>query len=166
MKQYLILLLVLSFVLSACASASSAEQTSSIEVSNAWVRTVGGMQPKEASASATGMQPKEDSGPATGMFMVLKNNGSADDKLIKAESDVAKMVQIHLTEIDANGVSSMHEVDGVDIPAGGSAELKPGSYHVMLIGLKQEIKEGDMVTVTLTFQNGGQIVVEAPVKTP
>jgi copper(I)-binding protein len=69
-------------------------------------------------------------------------------------------------EIDANGVSSMHEVDGVDIPAGGSAELKPGSYHVMLIGLQRDLKEGDLVTVTLTFQNGGQIAVEAPVKTP
>lgn len=165
MKQFLVWLVVLSFVLSACASGSAAEKTSSIEVSNAWVRTVGGMQPAEGSGPA-GMKPKEDAGPATGMFMILKNNGSADDKLIKAESDVAKMVQIHLTEIDANGVSSMHEVDGVDIPAGGSAELKPGSYHVMLIGLKQELKEGDLVTVTLTFQNGGQIVVEAPVKTP
>ena len=166
MKKYLILLLVLSFVLSACAANSSNKQTSSIEVSKAWVRTVGAMQPKEASASTTGMKPKENAGPATGMFMILKNTGNVDDKLIKAESDAAKMVQIHLTEIDANGVSSMHEVDGVDIPAGGSAELKPGSYHVMLIGLQRDLKEGDLVTVTLTFQNGGQLVVEAPVKTP
>lgn len=163
MKKYLILLLVLvlSFVLTACASSSS-----SIEVSNAWVRTVGGMQPQEGSNATTGMKPKQDAGPATGMFMILKNTGNVDDKLIKAESDVAKMVQIHLTEIDANGVSSMHEVDGVDIPAGGSAELKPGSYHVMLIGLQRDLQEGDLVTVTLTFQNGGQIAVEAPVKTP
>jgi hypothetical protein len=60
----------------------------------------------------------------------------------------------------------MHEVDGVDIPAGGSAELKPGSYHVMLIGLQQDIKEGDTVSITLTFQNAGKVTVEAPVKTP
>jgi len=164
MKKYLVLLIALSFVLSACAS--SAKQASSIEVSNAWVRTVGGMQSKEASTSATGMQPKEGAGPATGAFMVIKNNSDATDKLIKAESDVAKMVQIHLSEVDANGVSSMHEVDGVDIPAGGSAELKPGSYHVMLIGLQQDIKEGDTVSITLTFQNAGKVTVEAPVKTP
>jgi hypothetical protein len=165
MKKYLVLLLALSFILSACAS-SSAKQATSIEVSNAWVRTVGGMQSQEISAPATGMQPKKDSGPATGAFMVIKNNSAAADKLLKAESDVAKMVQIHLSEVDANGVSSMHEVDGVDIPAGGSAELKPGSYHVMLIGLQQDIKEGDTVSITLTFQNAGKVTIEAPVKTP
>lgn len=165
MKKYLVLLLALSFILSACVS-SSAKQASSIEVSNAWVRTVGGMQSKEASTSATGMQPKEGAGPATGAFMIIKNNSDAADKLIKAESDVAKMVQIHLSEVDANGVSSMHEVEGVDVPAGGSAELKPGSYHVMLIGLKQDIQEGDTVSITLTFQNAGKVTVEAPVKTP
>lgn len=163
MKKYLILLLALSFLLSACAT-SSAE--SSIEVSNAWVRTVGAMQPKEDSSAASGMMPKKDAGPATGAFMVIKNSGAADDKLIKAESDAAKMVQIHLSEIDANGVSSMHEVEGVDIPAGGSAELKPGSYHVMLIGLTQDLQEGDLVTITLTFQKAGKVTIEAPVKAP
>jgi len=165
MKKYLVLIVALSLLLSACASSSSARQNS-IEVSNAWVRTVGGMQPKEASAPATGMQAKKDVGPATGAFMIIKNNGEAADKLIKAESDAAKMVQIHLSEVDANGVSSMHEVEGVDIPAGGSAELKPGSYHVMLIGLKQDIQAGDMISITLVFQNAGKVTIEAPVKTP
>ncbi|RPJ23502.1 MAG: copper chaperone PCu(A)C [Chloroflexi bacterium] len=165
MKQFFILLIALSFVLSACASPSSDKQNP-IEISNAWVRTVGGMQPKEASAPATGMQPKEDAGPATGAFMTIKNNSDAADKLIKAESDAAKMVQIHLSEVDANGVATMHEVDGVDIPAGGSAELKPGSYHVMLIGLKQDIKEGDTISITLVFQNAGKVTLEAPVKNP
>ncbi|RPI91973.1 MAG: copper chaperone PCu(A)C, partial [Chloroflexi bacterium] len=94
------------------------------------------------------------------------NSGTADDKLVKAESDVAKMVQIHLSEIDANGVSTMREVEGIDIPAGGSAELKPGGYHVMLIGLKQDIQEGDMITITLIFQNAGKVTIEAPVKAP
>jgi copper(I)-binding protein len=165
MKKYLVLLLAISFVLSACAT-SSDKQAASIEISNAWVRTVGGMQPKEASAPTTGMQPKEGSGPATGAFMLIKNNSNTADKLIKAESDAAKMVQIHLSEVDANGVTSMHEVEGVDIPAGGSAELKTGSYHVMLIGLKQDIQAGDTISITLIFQNAGKVTIEAPVKAP
>jgi copper(I)-binding protein len=76
------------------------------------------------------------------------------------------MVQIHLSEIDANGVSSMHEVDGVEIPAGGMAELKPGGYHVMIMGLKKEIKEGESITFTLTFRNAGEVTIEAPVRAP
>ena len=65
-----------------------------------------------------------------------------------------------------SGVSSMHEVDGVEIPAGGTAELKSGSYHVMLMGLKRDIKPGDKVIFTLSFKNAGTMTIEAPVKTP
>lgn len=102
----------------------------------------------------------------TALFMTIKNNSSVTDKLLKVESNVAQMAQIHRSEMDMNGVSSMHEVDGVEIPAGGIAELKPGSYHVMLMGLTRNLKEGDMVTFTLTFQNAGKVIIEAPVKTP
>lgn len=81
--------------------------------------------------------------------MNIQNHGDSSDMLLKVESDVAKMVQIHLSEVDANGVSSMHEVDGIEIPAGGSAELKSGGYHVMLMGLNRELKEGETTTFTL-----------------
>ena len=102
----------------------------------------------------------------TALFMTIHNNARTADTLLKVESDIAEMVQIHLSEIDASGVSSMHEVDGVEIPAGGTAELKPGSYHVMLMGLKRDIKPGDKVAFTLTFKNAGTMTIEAPVKTP
>jgi periplasmic copper chaperone A len=154
MKKYFVLFIALIFVLSACATPSSARQDPPIEVTNAWVRTVGGM----GNMSSTGSN--------TALFMTIKNNSRVADKLLSVESDVAQMVQIHLSEMDANGVSSMHEVDGVDIPAGGTTELKPGSYHVMIMGLQRDLKEGDKVTFTLTFQNAGKVMIEAPVKTP
>ena len=154
MKVRFVLLIALIFVISACDSLAPATKTPAIEVTNAWVRAVGGMSGMGGSDSAAGL------------FMTIQNHTGAADKLIKVETDAAKMAQIHLSEVDANGVSSMHEVNGVEIPAGGSAELKPGSYHVMLMGLNQELKEGDQVTFTLTFQNAGSVTVKAPVKMP
>jgi periplasmic copper chaperone A len=155
MKLHFALLVTLIFALalSACASPAPAAQASSIEVTDAWVRTVSGMD-------------MSGSGSATALFMKIQNNSNMPDVFLKAESDVAKMVQIHLSEVDANGVSSMHEVDGVEIPAGGLAELKPGSYHVMLMGLNRDIKEGETITFTLTFKNAGTLTIEAPVKAP
>lgn len=154
MKRCFGFLIVLSFVLSACASPSSAKQNGPIEITDAWVRTVDGMMDVNGSGSKTAL------------FMNIKNNSETGDKLIKAKSDAAKMVQIHLSEIDANGVSSMHEVDGVEIPAGRTAALKPGGYHVMLMGLTRNLQEGDTVTFTITFQHAGKVTIEAPVKTP
>ena len=74
------------------------------------------------------------------------------------------MAQVHLTEVDASGVSSMHEVDAVEIPAGGSVEFKTGGYHVMLMGLKLNV--GSTAHFTLYFKNAGAVVVDAPIKAP
>ncbi|NJN79432.1 MAG: copper chaperone PCu(A)C [Anaerolineales bacterium] len=151
MKLYkLIPTLFCLFMFTACGSAENAVP---IEITNAWVRAV------DSEMSMGGSS-------ATALFMTIQNNTSIDDVLIRVESDVADMVQIHLSQVDANGVASMREVEGVQILASEIAELKPGSYHVMLMGLKREIKEGDMIEFTLVFQNAGSIVIEAPVKTP
>ncbi|HEX5808712.1 MAG TPA: copper chaperone PCu(A)C [Anaerolineales bacterium] len=151
MKLRLAFLIIIAFIITACAPASN-DLASAIQVGNPWVRTVN---------TTEGM-----GGSTTALFMKLQNNTDTPDMLLEAESDIADMVQIHLSEIDANGVSSMHEVQGVEIPANGSVELKPGSYHIMVMGLKQMIKEGDTVTFSLTFQKAGTITVEAPVKAP
>jgi copper(I)-binding protein len=130
-----------------------AENSATIEITNAWVRAIdGGMGSMDGTASA--------------LFMTIQNNHSSPEVLLKVESDVAAMVQIHLSEVDVNGVSSMHEVEGVEIAANGIAELKPGGYHVMLMGLKQDIKEGELIQFTLVFQNAGKMVIEAVVRTP
>jgi copper(I)-binding protein len=60
----------------------------------------------------------------------------------------------------------MKEVQAIEIPARGSVEFKPGSYHVMLMGLGNDTQEGSSVTFTLTFQNAGKVVIQAPVKAP
>ena len=101
--------------------------------------------------------------PATGAFMLIKNAGNSDRQLVKAESNVAKTVQLH-NHINENGVMKMREVPSIDIKANGQAELKPGSYHVMLIGLTQPLKDGDPVAITLTFDDGSQQRISAPAR--
>ena len=64
-----------------------------------------------------------------------------------------------------NGTMQMRELaGGLPIPADGTAVLKPGSYHVMLIGLKKPLKEGETFPLTLTFEKAGKITVDVPVK--
>lgn len=103
--------------------------------------------------------------PNTGAFMVIKNSGNADRKVLKAESPVSKVVELH-NHINDNGVMKMRPVKEIDVKAGGEAVLKPGSYHIMLIGLKQPLKEGDQVPLTLKFDDGTALKVEAPVQRP
>ena len=100
---------------------------------------------------------------ATGAFMLLKNSGSTERKLIKAASPAAKTVELH-THINENGIMKMREVPAIDVKAHGQTELKPGSYHVMLIDMKAALKEGDIVPITLSFDDGSTQQIAAPVR--
>jgi copper(I)-binding protein len=86
---------------------------------------------------------------ATGAFMRLTSDGSA--RLVAADSPVASVVEIHEMIMDGN-VMKMNAVPGVDLPAGQVIELKPGGYHVMLMGLKQQVKDGDEVPVSIVVE--------------
>ncbi|MDD5330433.1 MAG: copper chaperone PCu(A)C [Sulfuricella sp.] len=99
----------------------------------------------------------------SGAFMLLKNADDKDHKLMKADSPVAKAVELH-THTNEGGVMKMRPVKDIEIKAKGEATLKPGGLHVMLIGLKQELKEGDSVPITLTFEDGSSKKVDAPVR--
>lgn len=97
-------------------------------------------------------------------FMVIENHASADDRLVNAASDVAERVELHTHKADANGnMQMLHVPEGFVIPANGSHALARGGDHVMFLGLKQSLAHGDKVTVTLTFEKAGDVVVEVPV---
>jgi copper(I)-binding protein len=98
------------------------------------------------------------------VYLTVANNANTADRLTGVSSDVAAKVQIHEMAV-VNGVMQMRQpVNGLAIPAGGSVMLKPGSYHVMLIGLKKALTAGETVPLTLTFANAGNISVTVPVK--
>ncbi len=95
-----------------------------------------------------------------GAFMSFTNEGGAADRLVGGSSPIAEKVEIHTMEM-AGGVMKMRPLaDGLEVPAGAKVELAPGGIHIMLIGLKQPIAEGDKVPLTLTFEKGGDIEVE------
>ncbi len=137
-------LLVAGLLLSAGALAGAADQVS---VQDPYIR----LAPPNA--------------PATGAFMVIRNGGSQDVRLVKAENPLSRVTELH-THLNEGGVMKMRPVAGVDIKAGGEAVLKPGGLHVMLIDLKAPMKEGDVVPITLSFGDGSSKQVEAKVVRP
>ena len=86
---------------------------------------------------------------ATGAFMQL--SAAKDTKLVAASSPLTPVVEVHEMAMKDN-VMTMRQIPGLDLPAGKTVELKPGGYHVMLMDLKQQVKEGDTVPLTLTFE--------------
>jgi periplasmic copper chaperone A len=90
---------------------------------------------------------------ATGLFaQVTSTNGG---KLVAASSPVAGVVEIHEMAMEGS-VMKMRAIPGLDLPAGKPVDLKPGGYHVMLMQLKQQLKPGDTVPVTLVIESGGK----------
>ena len=100
----------------------------------------------------------------TGAFMTLVNTSARDFSLTAVSFSAASVAEIHQTSM-VDGTMKMRRVDHIDIPANGSAELKPGSYHIMLIGLEKDMKAGTSETLTLTFSDDSQKTVEARVGT-
>jgi copper(I)-binding protein len=149
-----------------CSSGGSA----SITVTDPWARASSAM----AAAGAA--------------YMTIQNTGSAADALIGASSPAAKTVEVHETVVmgspapsasDGMGMGSplpsasgeagggmmgMQPIARLEIPAGGTVELKPGSYHIMLIDLNQELKAGDTIEITLKFEKAGDVKVTAAVR--
>ena len=97
-------------------------------------------------------------------YMMITNYTDQDVALIGASSDVAAAVEIHLSSMGADGTMQMAQQESVAIPAGAALELKPGSYHVMFIGLTQDLAVGDEVTLTLHFDGYDDVTLTLPVK--
>ena len=126
-EYFLMKRLALSLVSATACVLAHAEVT----VSNPWVR-------------ATVPQQK-----ATGAFMQLKS--SQDTRLVSIQSAAAGVAEVHEMAMDG-GVMKMRPIAGLALPAGKAVDLKPGGYHVMLMDLKAQVKDGESVPVTLVFE--------------
>lgn len=97
-------------------------------------------------------------------FMQIINDSDANDQLIAASSDIADRLEMHTHIESGDGVMKMREVEGgFMIPANGMHELVRGGDHVMFLGMTKPVAQGDVISVTLTFEKAGDVVVEIPV---
>ncbi|MBI2331025.1 MAG: copper chaperone PCu(A)C [Chloroflexi bacterium] len=140
MKRFLVILLAGMLLLSACGPKGEG-----VQAGNFWMRS--------------GLK---DGNSAT--YMMLTNFTDSDVALLGASSDVAAAVEIHLSSVGADGTMKMEKQDSVGIPAGAVLELKPGSYHIMFIGLTKDLAVGDEITLTLHFDGYDDLTLTVPVK--
>lgn len=126
--------------------ATSILAASDIEVKDAYVR-----------ATPPGL-------PNSAAFLTIENNTDKTISINSALSNISDNVELHTHDMK-NGVMKMYQVPKIDVPAHGKTVLKPGGYHVMLIGLKKQLKVGEQVDFTLLLSNDEMIKVVAPVKT-
>ncbi len=99
-----------------------------------------------------------------GGYLTVTNHGSSPDKLLSVSSDVSAKAELHEMAVK-DGVMTMRPVEGgLEIPAGGKVELKPGGYHLMFMGLKELPKQGQKFPATLTFEKAGSVKVEFAVE--
>jgi copper(I)-binding protein len=163
-RSFAVAILFLTLVLAACTTPPAAS-SSNIEIVSPYISAVTAMEQMGNTPASPDSGMPSMGGRNGAAYMVIKNSGSAPDKLLKARCDVANSVELHQTEMKDN-VMAMHPVESLDVPANGQVELKPGGYHIMLIGLKQGLKAGDKPTLTLAFEKAGTITIEAEVRNP
>ena len=126
-------------------AAAAQAQTGDVSVSQAWSRATPG-------GSRTGAAYLQIQAPAGG-----------GDKLVAAKSEIAGRIELH-NHIHENGVKKMRRVDAIEVPAGELVALKPGGLHLMLFDLKQPLKAGEKLPLTLVFEKAGEVNVTATVE--
>ncbi len=127
------------------ALAQHAAEGGAIEVEHAWSRAT----PGKAQTGA--------------VYASIVNHGNAPDRLVAVSSPVAEKADLHQHKLD-NGIMKMRPVDALPIAPGKSAELEPGGYHIMLMGLAHPLREGESFPLTLTFEKAGTVTAMVSVK--
>lgn len=142
-----LLLLALVFLLAACGGGEATTETAAggITIEEAWAR------------------PPAMAGGNGAAYFLVRNDGDTADRLIAVASPLA-MAEMHESVMAEDGTMTMNPVDGVDVPANGSVEFKRGGLHIMFMGVTEPPAVGDTVSLTLTFQNAGDITLDLPVR--
>ena len=126
-----------------CSAAATAQPPS---VTDAWVR------------------PSTGTDAPTAAYLSITNATGRDDALVGASTPAAASVEIHETSTDMGGMTGMHPVSRVAVPAGTTVQLAPGGTHLMLTGLTQPLLAGTTVELDLVFEHAGKVVVRAQVR--
>ena len=101
--------------------------------------------------------------PNSAAYMMLMTHGDESDKLVGAATPVAETAELHNHVMDGD-IARMRPVDAIEIRPGESVTLEPGGFHIMLMGLKKKLDEGQTVPLTLTFEKAGEVKVDLPIQ--
>jgi copper(I)-binding protein len=131
------------------------------------VGAAGNLKVKGAFVRATSTTMSMDMTEAvSAAYMTIENTGSTPDRLISVNADVAGLAELHQTVVKDNVAQMLPLPDGIEIPAGGSVELKPGGMHIMLMQLQHDLAPDQVVNLTLKFASGTELKMQAPVLLP
>ncbi len=108
--------------------------------------------------------PTIGNAPNSAAYLKITNGGDTPDRLMGVKSDVAKRVQLHMVKMDGSIMRMRAAKDGIAVPANTSVELKPGGFHIMLMGLSRKLTAGDTFTLTLQFEHQGEVPVQVKVE--
>ncbi|MFN3741045.1 MAG: copper chaperone PCu(A)C [Anaerolineales bacterium] len=141
-RKFFLAISLIALLISAC-SASRSPQGRGIRIEAPWARPAA-------------------QGENGAVYFTLLNDGE-EDILLSAQTDVAETVELHMTTMHGGHTMQMQMQHEIQIPK-GKTEFAPGGYHVMLLGLKRELKVGDSFPLTLRFQKAGELLVTVSVK--
>lgn len=142
MKRALLLIIFILILLLSVGCGSS-----SLTVNDAWARS--------GNAGGTGA-----------VYFIIDNPTDQDDLLLSADSDAAEHVELHQSTMGDDDTMSMQQQEYVPVAGRSALEFKPGGLHVMLINLVKDLNPGDTLTLSLKFQNAGEIELETTVREP
>lgn len=143
MKRLIPMLLAVAMTVVACGGGGG------VEIDDAWARTSASMQNAGA------------------VYMTISAGDEGDTLTgVSVDPSVAAMAELHETSMsdDDSGTMMMQEVPSIDVPTSGEVSLEPGSFHVMLMQLTEPLETGNEFTVTLTFENAGDVEVNVEVR--
>ena len=143
-RRHVVLVAAAALALAVLGQAAGAEDyaAGSLQIGNPWTRAT----PRGANVA--------------GAYLTITNKGSAADRLVGGSTEVAARFEMH-NQVVEKGVAKMRPMgNGIEIKPGATVEFKPGGLHVMLVGLKEPLRQGQRVKGTLVFEKAGTVEVE------
>ncbi len=145
-RSHNLFLLLIVVLLAACGGGATDESAAGgISVEDAWAR------------------PPAMAGGNGAAYFLIRNDGNTADRLIGVSSPLA-MAEMHESVMADDGTMSMNPVDGVDVAPNSTVAFEPGGLHIMFMGVSEPPAAGDTVSLTLTFENAGEMTIDVPVR--
>ena len=145
-RSHNLFLLLIVVLLAACGGGATDEPAAGgISVEDAWAR------------------PPAMAGGNGAAYFLIRNDGNTADRLIGVSSPLA-MAEMHESVMADDGTMSMNPVDGVDVAPNSTVAFEPGGLHIMFMGVSEPPAAGDTVSLTLTFENAGEMTIDVPVR--